>query len=102
MKKIGPLSLDLVIACQIYEMEERGNRVEFGKLVKELDGLVSKSAIPPILVTLANWGIINTEYGETEAGRAGRRYYISGEAREMIKQTYERFWKRVNEFRTRG
>jgi len=47
------------------------------------------------LNTLSDWGIVKTEYGETEAGRAGRFYYVSGEAQAMIKETYENFWDMV-------
>ena len=95
MKKIGPLSSDLVVACKIYEYQQESDRVEFAKLVEGLKGLVSKSTILNALDTLSDWGIVKTEFGETEAGRAGRLYYISGEAETMIKETYENFWDKV-------
>lgn len=95
MKKIGPLSLDLVIACQIYEFQSAEVRVEFTKLVESLNGLVGESTIPSLLRSLSDWGIVTTEYGETDKGRAGRFYYISGEAYDMIKETYELFWDKV-------
>lgn len=95
MKKIGPLSSDLVVACKIYECQLESDRVEFTKLVEGLRGLVAKSTILNALDTLSDWGIVKTEFGETEAGRAGRLYYISGEAETMIKETYEKFWDKV-------
>jgi len=95
MKKVGPLSTDLVVACKIYEYQRNGEKVEFGKLVNGLEGFMSKSTIINNLNTLSDWGIIKTEFGETEAGRAGRLYYISGEAEMMIKETYEKYWDRV-------
>lgn len=95
MKKIGPLSSDLVVACKIYEYQLESDRVEFTKLVEGLRGLVAKSTILNALDTLSDWGIVKTEFGETEAGRAGRLYYISGEAETMIKETYEKFWDKV-------
>jgi predicted ArsR family transcriptional regulator len=95
MKKVGPLSSDLVVACKIYEYQKDHDRVEFAKLVEGLEGLVSKSTILNALATLSDWGIIKTEFGETEAGRAGRLYYVSGEAEAMIRETYEKYWDRI-------
>ena len=96
--KIGPLSLDLVVACKIYEHQTtEGAGVEFMKLVRSLDGIVSKSSILNAVNTLSDWGIVKTEFGETEAGRAGRLYYVSGEAESMIRATYEQFWDKVLE-----
>ena len=95
MKKIGPLSLDLVVACQIYELQENGTRAEYAKLTEKLKGLVGESTIPSLLRSLADWGIITTEFGKTEQGRAGRFYFISGEASEMMKETYDLFWDKV-------
>jgi len=96
MKKIGPLSLDLVVACKVYELQTQDlTGVEFMRLVTELDGIVGKSTVLNALNTLSDWGVVKTEYGETEAGRAGRFYYVSGEAEAMIKETYENFWEKV-------
>jgi len=94
-KKIGPLSLDLVVACQIYELQKNGEHVEYTKLVEKLHGFVGESTIPSLLRSLTDWGIVTTEYGETTQGRAGRFYYISGEASDMIKETYDLFWDKV-------
>jgi len=97
-EKVGPLSSDLVVACKIYEYQkERGAhaRIDFNMLVEGLAGLLSKSTILNALDTLSDWGIVKTEYGETQAGRAGRLYYISGEAEKMVKETYEKFWDRI-------
>jgi hypothetical protein len=99
MKKIGPLSLDLVVACKIYELQSKGTQAEFTELVESLKGLVGESTIPALLRSLSDWGIVATEFGETKQGRAGRFYYISGEAYDMIKETYELFWDKVAELR---
>ena len=101
MKKFGPLSLDMLVACQIlhHRVHNNGAKSEFGLLVRELDGLVSKSAVSPILNNLLKWGIVNTEFGETSAGRAGRLYYISNEAESFVKSTYDLFWDDIEEQR---
>jgi len=95
VKKVGPLSTDLVVACKIYDYQKKNERVEFSKLVTGLKGLVSRSTILKDLETLSDWGIIKTEFGETETGRAGRLYAISGESEELIRETYEKFWEKV-------
>ena len=97
MKKIGPLSADLVVACKIYEFQKNNEAVEFGNLVKALNGLVSKSTVLSALNTLSNWGIVSSEFGATKAGRAGRSYSISGEAYTMVKETYDQYWNKVLE-----
>lgn len=86
-----------MVACKIHEYQREGKKVDFRKLVEGLKGLVSRSAILNGLNTLSDWGIVRAEFGETEAGRAGRLYYISGEAEAMIKETYDKFWDRVME-----
>jgi predicted transcriptional regulator len=95
VKKIGPLSIDLVVACKIYEFQKNNAIVEFGDLVSSLNGVVSKSAVSSSLITLSNWGIIGSEFCETKSGRAGRVYSISGEAFTMVKETYEQYWQKV-------
>jgi len=96
VKKLGPLSTDLVVACKIWEYQKGGEKVDFRKLVKGLEGLIgAKSTVLKDLNTLSSWGVIKTEFGETDTGRAGRLYSISGEAEAMIKETYDRFWSRV-------
>ena len=99
VKKIGPLSLDLVVACQIHELEREKIRADFGTLSDRLDGLVSKSAIPSLLKTLEDWGFINSEFGETAAGRAGRLYYIANESRSIISELYAKHWDQVLSFK---
>ena len=95
-KKIGPLSLDLIVACKIYEIEYvQKEPVEFSKLITELEGLVSQSSLSPLLSTLEKWEIILVEYGQTSSGRAGRRYHIADQSRELIKRLYEMHWDRI-------
>lgn len=97
MKKIGPLSADIVVACQVYKLQEDGKKAGFSELAEGLKGKVSKTTILTALNTLSDWGIVSTEFGVTTAGRAGRLYYISGEAELMIKETCDKFWNKVVE-----
>lgn len=98
MRKIGPLSIDIVIACQVYEYQGEGDKgVGFQRLVDGLQGIAAKSTILNSLNTLAQWGVVKVEFGETKAGRAGRLYSVSGESKDMVKETYEIFWDRVLE-----
>jgi predicted transcriptional regulator len=97
MKKIGPLSADIVVACQIYKLQEADKKAGFSELAEGLKGKVSKTTILTALNTLSDWGIVSTEFGVTTAGRAGRLYYVSGEAELMIKETCDKFWNKVLE-----
>jgi len=98
VKKIGPLSIDIIVACQIYEnQDEVGSGVGFRRLVEGLEGVAAKSTILNALNTLAQWGVITVEFGETETGRAGRLYSVSGESKELVRSTYDKFWPRVME-----
>ena len=102
MKKIGPLSTDLVVACKVYEYQKNNETVEFGKLVNGLKPLVSKATVLTSLNTLLSWGIVSSEFGETKAGRAGRTYSISGEAYTMVKATYDAYWEKVLAFKQKA
>ena len=96
-----PISSDLIVACKIHELSEENGLVDFGILVESLNGIISRTTISNSLNTLADWGIIRTEYGMTSKGRAGRLYKISGESKKVIKETYDRFWKFIIELHER-
>lgn len=93
MHKIGPLSIDMVVACKIYELHNLTNSpplfsdIEHGLL---MNFNISHDAIVKSLESLLNWGVVMTEYNKN-----GRIYYISGEARDMVRETYELCWDRV-------
>jgi hypothetical protein len=95
MKKIGPLSLDLVLACKIREMGDEGEEVTYGSLQAELEPIMSKSTIPNLLATLKAWDVISVEYGLTNAGRPGRFYSIKEEAKPLVTEVCNRYWPRI-------
>lgn len=92
---IGPLSKDLVVACAIHHLRMNKKEARWPELVDLLKGKLMQSEIPSMLRSLVDWGIVNSEYTKLESGRAGRVYYISSEARKMIKETYELYWAKV-------
>jgi len=83
------------MAAEIYHCQVNHEVVWYGKLVERLAGVVSKNTISNAIETLFDWGIIKAEFGETETGRAGRLLMISNEARPLIKELYEKYWKPV-------
>ncbi|MFW9890360.1 MAG: hypothetical protein ACFFER_19445 [Candidatus Thorarchaeota archaeon] len=87
MKKFGPLSIDLFVACKIAEMSKDGDGVSYSSLADELPPVVGKSTIPRLLTRLTEWGIVEVVYGLTESGRAGRFYQISEDAQALIDVT---------------
>lgn len=97
MRKIGPFSVDIVVSCYIRHLKEGDDGVPFSKLVTAFDGVLSKSGILNSLNTLSQWGIIKTEFGETETGRAGRLYSVAGESSLLVSETYREYWKRIQQ-----
>ncbi len=90
----NPLSNDLKVACEIFYFNEELKRpVWFGKLVESLKGEISKNTISNSIDSLFDWGVIKGEYGPTTPGRASRLLYISNEAKPVIKELFERYWK---------
>ena len=94
-KKIGPLSLDSIVACQIHEISEEGERAEFSLLLERLEHLMSKQSMNRQLRHLVEIGILTTEAIITRSGRAGRLWSITPEAEKMIAETYELFWDQI-------
>lgn len=97
LRKVGPFSVDIVVACYVYHNQVQTGNVPFDKLVNDFGKALSKSGILGSLNTLSDWGVIRTEYGELESGRAGRLYSVSGEAQITVKATYEQFWERIQQ-----
>lgn len=95
MKKIGPLTIDLVVASAIYHLKKSGKEARPQELIELLNGKVMMSELPEILTSLMDWGIVRKEYTGIETGRAGNKYRISGEANSMIKELYKLYWRRV-------
>jgi len=91
----NPLSNEFKVAAEIYHCQVNHEVVWYGKLVERLAGVVSKNTISNAIETLFDWGIIKAEFGETETGRAGRLLMISNEAKPLIKELYEKYWKPV-------
>jgi len=93
-RKKDVLSTEFKVASEIYGLNEKGEKVTFSKLKESLD--MSPSTINKALKTLYDWGIIKVQYGETDKGRAGKLLYISSDSQGVIRELYERFWKKDN------
>jgi len=90
----GPLSNPFKVAAEVYKITEvNGGRAWYGKLVENLDGIMSSSTVRNSINDLITWGILKVQYGRTEKGRAGRLLFISGESRDVIKSVYETYWQ---------
>lgn len=96
-KTSNPLSNELKVAAEIYRCSELNEKVWFGKLVDLLHGEVSKATISRSLNVLFDWGIIKAEYGESEKGRAARLLKVCNENEPLIKELYEKYWKKYRE-----
>lgn len=85
MEKVGNLSEDIVVACQIHELGEPS----LDDLVQNMSGLLRKESITQHLGTLRDWGVIRTWWDDE------RKYCVSSEAKQMIEETYELWGKQV-------
>lgn len=82
------LSPDLKVSCKIYEYSNvKEGEIWFSKLVKVLDGDVSKVTISKSLDRLYDLGIIDGEWKKVEK-RWIRTFKIAGEALDFIRDVY--------------
>jgi hypothetical protein len=93
IEKKSPLSNELKVATEIYHCEVNNELIWYHKLVSVLDGEISKNTVSKALDVLFDWGIVKSEYGETETGRAGKLLMITNECKPLIKDLYEKYWK---------
>jgi len=90
----GPLSNPFKVAAEVYRLTEVDKRrAWYTKLVENLRDAMAPSTVEKAIHELITWGIVKEQFGQTEAGRAGRLLYISGEAKDVIKSVYETYWK---------
>lgn len=87
------LSSDLIVACEIYHINMKGEKAWFNKLVDLLQGNVSRATISKAIEALNDWGIIFCEYGETTPGRAAKIFTIDKSMYSTIVRLYDQFWK---------
>ena len=86
--------MPLKVACEIYKFNIENKPVWFGKLVESMEGVVSKNTISESLDTLTDWMIIKGHYGATGDGRASYLYEIDPDQVTMIKELYEKYWRK--------
>lgn len=91
----SPLSNDFKVAAEIYHCQINGQLVWYTKLVSLLEGEISKNTVSKSLDTLFDWGIVKSEYGETENGRAGKLLMITNESEPIIRDLYNKYWKDI-------
>ncbi len=91
--EVKRIANELKVACEIYYHNINNIPIWYSKLVEEFDGYLSKDIISHSLDTLTDWGIAYGEYGETENGRAGYRWYIDKDSMWVIEDLYEKYYK---------
>lgn len=83
------LGKDLEVALQIYDVSNvKKEPVYFSKLVKILDGRVSRNRISQALDRLFDDGILTAEFKKVNKKWA-RVYNVSGEAEGFIESIYD-------------
>jgi hypothetical protein len=90
MDKIGPLSIETVVACAVYHLRLIKRVATFDAIANLLKKKISRDVIPRCLRSLLDWGILDIKYESSF-----RTYFVSLEAYSMVKEIYEIFWERV-------
>ncbi|MDD3019815.1 MAG: hypothetical protein PHX61_02390 [Alphaproteobacteria bacterium] len=87
-----PLSPELIVACCIYDLQLKNEKIWLLKIQQNLAGIVGGNRIRSAIDTLFDWGIIKAEYGETDKKRAGRLYRIQEDAVPMIAELHNKYY----------
>ena len=91
--KRDTLGKDLEVALQIYDTSNVNNEpVYFSKLVRILDGRISRNRISQALDRLFDDGIVTAQFQKFNTKRA-RVYNVSGEAEGFIESIYDQVIK---------
>ena len=77
------LELAFRIAHVIYKHQEKGELITYSDLYSEIHE-VSPSKILDLLVTLEDWGLVKTRYGEKD-GKICRLLYIPDETKPFVR-----------------
>ncbi len=86
------LGKDLEVALQIYDSSKKGEEIYFSKLVKILDGRISRNRISQALDRLFDDGILTADFKKINTKWA-RVYYVSGEAEGLLEDIYRQVIK---------
>ncbi len=87
------LGKDLEVALQIfYTTKKKGEEIYFSKLVKILDGRISRNRISQALDRLFDDGILTAEFKKINKKWA-RVYDVSGEAEALLEYIYSQVTK---------
>ena len=86
------LSQELIVACCIYDLQSKNEKIWLLKIQEHLSGKVGKGKVRSAIDTLFDWSLIKAEYGETDKKRAGRLYRIPEEAVSMIAELHKKYY----------
>lgn len=89
----SPLSNELKVACEILAIESKGETVWYSKLQRNLAGELSGNTIRIAIDTLFDYNLITAEYGPTDSKRAGRLLHVAPEAKALIRELHDKYWK---------
>ena len=87
-----PLSQELIVACCIWDLQSKNEKIWLLKIQGNLSGIVGKAKVRSAIDTLFDWSLIKAEYGETDKKRAGRLYRIPEEAVPMIAELHKKYY----------
>ncbi|VVB52027.1 Uncharacterised protein [uncultured archaeon] len=86
------LGKDLEVALQVFDSRKKGEEVYFSKLVKILDGRISRNRISQALDRLFDDGILTAEFKKIN-NKWARVYTVAGEAEVLLEDIYNQVSK---------
>ncbi len=86
------LGKDLEVALQIFDTRKKGEEIYFSKIVKILDGRISRNRISQALDRLFDDGILTAEFKKIN-NKWARVYTVSGEAEVLLEDIYNQVIK---------
>jgi hypothetical protein len=93
----SPLSNPMKVACEIYLYNKKGEDIWGDKLIKEMEGILSKGTINRALDLLYDWQIVTCCGSVGENGKARKLLTISQRAKYMVEQGYDYCWEEYRE-----
>lgn len=92
-ESLKDLADEFKVLVQIYKFNMTETPANFTRLANYFNGMLTETHVMGLLATLEDFGIINAEYGDVGKGRAGRRYFVSSEKLEEVRDIYEKHVK---------
>lgn len=85
----------IIVIMEVYQLEKKGEKIWFSKLVESLEGVINKDDVSRGLNTASDWLLIEGSYGEIRSGISGYLLSTSLDFKTTIQELYDKFYTEV-------